>query len=226
MEDQNQPILNNMEETRTALTEKLEALEEKIVEKVQPIATAVERAAEAAADIVEDVKESVHEVKGRVERTAHSVWTTLNVRRHTERHPWAVVGVAATIGCVLGSLGRRPRAVSEPGPAVPRRKQGKTAGNGLAHRSVSDAEPKPQGLFAEELNRLKALAIGSALAVVRDLAKQTLPEAIGDRLAEEIDSLTVRLGSQPIAGPVLHRQDDDRAHSEQMSESRNRFRAG
>jgi len=212
MEDKQQAILNDMEETRSSLTEKLEALESQVAEKVQPVAEAVERVSEAAANIVEDVKETVHEVSDKVEETVKAVASAFDLREQFARRPWLAFGVAATTGCVLGTLlgGRSSSAqAASTTPAPPRQKHGKGGGNGW-HRAEShartehEAEVQTQtGLFTEELQKLKGLAISSLMSVVRELAKRGLPEPIGCRVADEIDSLTSRLGGEPIQGAVL-----------------------
>jgi ElaB/YqjD/DUF883 family membrane-anchored ribosome-binding protein len=216
MEDQNKCIMKDMEETRSSLTEKLEALESKVAEKVQPVAAAVERATEAAADLVEEVRDTVHEVKEKVQDTVHGVKETVqetvkkvssafDLRRHTERHPWLMMGLAATTGCVLGKLIRPRSPTPPPSPAPVRPRHGKGGGNGWAHRAEAHKPEAParETLFAEELRQLKGLAVGALLGVLRDLAKQNIPGTLGSRLAEELDSLTTRLGVEPIPSPVL-----------------------
>jgi ElaB/YqjD/DUF883 family membrane-anchored ribosome-binding protein len=212
MEDQSESILNDMEETRSSLTEKLEVLEGKVAETVQPMKAAVERATEAAADIVEEVKETVHEVKEKVRDTAQGVSEAFNLRRQTERHPWIVVGLATTAGCVLANLvGRRtqePSRLSEPS----RPRHGKGAGNGRVHRADSRTATGQEtgGLFSEELHRLKGLAISAAMGVLRDIAKRSLPGSLGNRLAEELDNLTTGFGAEPIPEPVFDTSSQDR----------------
>lgn len=219
MADQNESIMKDMEATRSALTEKLEALEEQVLEKTKPVAEAVERVSEAAADIAEDVKDTVHgvkdtvhEVKETVAETVESVTSAFNVRQHAERHPWAAFSFAATAGCILGTVvgraGRRTsrRSITSSGP---RPRHGKGGGNGRAHvsepvRQTDSPQPAAhEGLFADELRRLKGLAIGALMAVVRDMAKRVLPDALSTKVAEEVDSLTSRLGAEPIRGSML-----------------------
>jgi len=218
MEDQHEALLKDMEDTRTALSDKLEALEQKVSEKVEPIAAAVERATEAAAGIVEEVKdtfhevkESVHDVKESVGETVHQVASAFNLRKQTERHPWVILGLATTAGCVIGNLLRRPSPnFQNLAAASSRSKQTHRGGNGRSHRASShengadksEASSK-EGLFTEELHRLKGLAVGALMGVIREVAKRSFPPVLGSKLAEEVDSLTTRLGVEPIKGPVL-----------------------
>lgn len=223
MEDNNELLMKQMEETRTSLSDKLGALESHLEKKAEPIVSAVERTTEAAADIVEEVKETVHEVKEQVQETfkevkeqvqetVSAVASSLDVRKHVEQHPWFMFGLAATTGCMLGTfLGRRSVPAPEPAPDSPvRHKHGKSNGNGWSHRSEtgekaarkSEASSSP-GLFGEELRRLKGLALAALMGTLRELATRSFPGSLGSHLSEEIDNLTVRLGAQPLASPVL-----------------------
>jgi len=217
MEDQSQSIMRDMEETRTHLTEKLEALESQVAEKVQPVADAVERATEAAAEIVENVKDTVHTVTDKVEETVSRVSSVFNLSEQTRHYPWMTLGLALTAGCLFGAtFARRPRfgrreALASTGTAP---KHTKGFGNGKAHRAESESERrsrrsesgKREGWFSEELGRLKELALGALMGGLRDLTRQSIPGVVGARLADEIDRVTARFGAQPIREPVLPEQ--------------------
>jgi hypothetical protein len=246
MEDHNERAIEDMEKTRSALTEKLEALESQVVEKTKPVAEAVERASAAAADIVENVKETVQEVKDTVhgvketvhgvketvEETVTSVSAAFNIRRHAERNPWIAVSVATLAGYLVGTTLGAPRRSAV--GSTPRPGNGTSVGNGLhrAHkRERDDAKTTAhEGLFAEELGRLKALALGAVMAVARDLAKRVLPESISAKVAEELERLTTRLGAEPIRGPVLserpRKESDSDARREKANEGFDRMRSG
>jgi ElaB/YqjD/DUF883 family membrane-anchored ribosome-binding protein len=206
MEDQNESVMKEMEETRSSLTEKLEALETKMADKVAPVAEAVQRATEATAHLVEEVKEKVHAVTEKVENTVESVASALDVRRHYDEHPWFMLALATTAGCVLGNLTAPRREIPRtppppeppPTPQPARPKHAKSHSNGWARKK----EETPS-VFTEELQRLKALAIGTLMGAVREMAKRSLPEGVADRVAEEVDRFTTQLGVEPIRGSVL-----------------------
>jgi len=210
MEDQQESIMKDMEETRSSMTEKLEALETHVADKVKPMADAVERVADAAANIVENVKDTVHDVTEKVEETASAVASAFDLRKQTERHPWLMVGIAATAGCVLGSfLGKRSRRREKIShDAAPKHAK---EGNGKSHharpastkRAAQSDEPKQPSWISESLGHLKDLAVGSLMSAVRDLAIQAIPGTIGGKIAEEIESMTRKMGAEPIQGPVL-----------------------
>jgi len=210
MEDQQESIMKEMEETRSSMTEKLEALETHVADKVKPVADAVERVADAAATIVENVKETVHGVTEKVEETAAAFTSAFDLGKQTENHPWLMFGIAATTGCVLGSLlGSRSRQ-SEKASQESAPKHAKE-GNGKSHhtraaapkRSRERDEPRQESWITDSLRHLKELALGSLMSAVRDLAKQGIPGAIGEKLADEIEGITRKMGAEPIKGPVL-----------------------
>jgi ElaB/YqjD/DUF883 family membrane-anchored ribosome-binding protein len=211
MEDQSGLIRKEMEDTRTSLSDKLEALEKKVADKVQPVTDAVERTTEAVAETAENVKETVKAVTEKVEETVQSVASAFDLRRHAERHPWLVLGVAATSGCLIGAcLARRAQRHQHAAEAPVRVRHAK-GGNGASHhpewsaarRAREKERPAKESLFAEEIRTLKGLAISSLLGFVRDLAKRAMPGSMGERIAEEVDSLTTRMGAQPLKSPVL-----------------------
>jgi len=213
MEDQNERILKEMEETRTSLTEKLEALETKVTDKVvQPVADAVEHATDVANDIVDSVKETVHNVTEKVEETARAVSSAFNLRKQTERHPWLVFGIAATTGCMVGSfLGRRARRpVSSEAGTWTRPKHVKGT-NGAAHhaeasptrRALKKTGSEHESWVREQMRHLGGLAISALMSTIRDLAKRAVPGPLGDRIGAEVESMTTSLGAEPIRGDVV-----------------------
>jgi len=236
-----------MEETRSSLTEKLEALETKVTgQVVQPVADAVEKVTDAATDIVENVKDTVQAVTGKVEDVVHTVTekventalavaSAFSLREHTERRPWLVFGIAATTGCVVGSfMGRRaarPQPSTEAGPFTRPRHHAKGT-NGAAHHAETPAtkrtpKSKPaqqESWVGDQMRRLKGLGIAALMGFVRDLARHAIPGALGTRIVEEVENMTTRLGAEPIHGDILANfsdrignRSDDRAERTETS---------
>jgi ElaB/YqjD/DUF883 family membrane-anchored ribosome-binding protein len=110
----------DIEDTRSAITEKLEILEERVRETV-------EGAQSSVGDIVDNVKdmldttveavrhgvegaqstvdEIVETVKGTVGDTVETVKRTLDVPYQVDQHPWLMFGGATLAGYLLGSWG-------------------------------------------------------------------------------------------------------------------------
>jgi ElaB/YqjD/DUF883 family membrane-anchored ribosome-binding protein len=206
-------IREQIEETRSALTEKLETLEGQVRETVQ-----------SAKETVED---TLSNVKSSVQETVASVKQTFDLRYQVDRHPWAMLGGSFLTGFVLGNYleGRREqerlrsaRAVAYPGsdlvraPALHESLSGaRPNGNGspTAPAQAFAAEPSSPGLvsrvlhtFDPEIERVKEVAIGAAMGILRDLAKESFPK-LAPQIDEVMDSATSKLGGQPMTGPLV-----------------------
>ena len=74
----------------------------------------------------------------------------------------------------------------------------------LAQTQPSEpAHPEQKGWLWEELGRLKGLALGALMGVVRDMAARGLPGTLGHRIAEEVDHLNSHLGGETIRGSLF-----------------------
>jgi hypothetical protein len=209
-----------MEETRSQLTDKLEALENQVSDTVQTTTAAVTETVEAVKETVEKASETVENVTESVQETVETVSETFDLWRQADRHPWLVFGGSVLVGFVGAQLiggsakkteeEERLRAKTAPGWS-PAQEAQSSRGNGR-HAAETPASPptreeqprrEEKSWFWDQLGQLKGLAIGSLMGVVRDMTKRALPEPIGDRLAEEVDQITTNLGGEPIRGEVL-----------------------
>jgi ElaB/YqjD/DUF883 family membrane-anchored ribosome-binding protein len=220
MADNPEVIRRQMDETKASLAEKLEALESQVTSTVQS-------ATEAVAETVETVKGTVENVTEAVQETVHTVGETFNLKLQFERHPWPMLGGSVAVGCLVGYLtggngrsnGRgwgyggseenadhmtsrmssaspeeyrhepEPRWSSQPEPA--------------SQTASRPEEPAQKGWLWEELGRLKNLGLGALMAAVRDLTVRSLPGQLGEKVAEEVDHLTTKLGAEPIHGSIF-----------------------
>jgi len=234
MDRETEVIREQMDETRADLQEKLEILEDKVLGTIENTTTTVEK---TVATVKEAVEGTVESVKESVAETVQTVKHTFDLPAHCVNHPWLMFGGSIAVGFATGQLvgrflpqaGRRfrrrrgvptlstlaaaPQATSyngggyeeniprqEPAPAPPARQE---QGGGLFGWLGSR--------FSTELNKLKSLAIGAALGVVRDAVKETAVPEIGEQLAEMIDGVTTKLGGQVIHGPLFKQSDEQRA---------------
>jgi hypothetical protein len=202
-----------MEETRTSLTEKLEALESQVADTVKS-------ATDVVSEATENVKETVETVTEGVKETVSTVAETFNLQRQFERRPWAMFGGSVALGMVVGYLVTRPsrryRYVSRGAPP-PAREESRTNGAaGMAASSSAPETPAPApepyrrpsepstfSWLGEQLSHLKNLGVSALMGVVRDLVSRQLPEALSQRFAQEIDQMTRRMGGEPIHGSLL-----------------------
>jgi ElaB/YqjD/DUF883 family membrane-anchored ribosome-binding protein len=208
MDHEAEVIKQQMEQTRAALSEKLETLEQQVVGTVQGATTKV---ANTVDNVTEAVQDTVTTVRESFEETVASVKDSLDVSRQVERHPWLMLGGSVCVGYVGGRLlerlegGRVPlpppqsrhflggprrtpdvpvsAPAPEPGPPTPRSEPGWLS---LLTNS-----------FGPEIAKLKSVAIGAALGLVRDRIAEATPPHLQPQVDELLDSITLKLGGEP-----------------------------
>src|SRR5262249_32233928 len=195
MDDKTEVIRHNIEETRSALSDKVEALEEQVVDTVQGTTSAV---AETVDTVKEAVQETVEQVKDTVQGTVEAVKETFDIRLQCERHPWLMFGGSVGLGFLAGRLlggGGESRGGESMQPAkaetagavnyMGERLRRSQRGNGAAERPAAysameeSAQPARKGsgllgIFTDELVKLKKLAIGTVLGLAHDLIEKNL----------------------------------------------------
>lgn len=191
-------IREQIEETRSSLTEKLETLEGQVRETVQSAKATVE-------DTIETVKSSV-------QHTVDSVKQTFDLSYQVDRHPWAMTGGSFVVGFLLGNYleGRRQtRPISSSQTSAYAQPNGGQSMMGYTAPVAAPAPPAPPSLarrvlstFDEEIDKVKGIAIGAMLGLVRDLAKHSLPQ-LAPQIEEVANSATVKLGGSPWPGSLL-----------------------
>jgi ElaB/YqjD/DUF883 family membrane-anchored ribosome-binding protein len=197
MENEAELIRQQMVETRTALSEKLETLEEEVSSRIKGTTESV---AETVGTVKEAVENTVHTVKDTVENTVETVKDTFDVNHQVERHPWMMFGGAVLLGFVGGRL------LSRSGHSL-------TGGNGvphtLAYREQTPAyqSPTPAGpglgskmfdALKPALGKLGGLAIGTTAGLVGQVLRDAAPPELRPKLNEVIDDITNALGGTPI----------------------------
>jgi hypothetical protein len=215
MENDPEVIRQHMDDTRTSLTEKLEALESKVAE---PVTVTVD----AVTETVEHVKESVTAVADSVAGAVDSLKETFSVSRQFERNPWLMFGASVAVGLIGSRLVRSPRRMmsnlaSAAGSAAS--EVASTAASAASHAASSAAGAvTPSWLSSsggsnngsgpsfvqETMGTLRGLAVGALMGLVRDMAAESLPGEIGKSVAESVDDLTTKLGGKRIAEVLPH----------------------
>lgn len=213
MVEEPQVIREQMDMTRAALSDKLEALENRVVNTVEGATCAVSQGVDS---VKEAVQHTVEVVQQSVSNTVGSVKEAFDIRAHTAKRPWLVLAGAATLGYLGGcwlnrsaSSGRsRSFSQSSVAPAA--------AGN-IAPEQLSASFPSGddrlgqapswlnelEGAFHQEIQQLKGLALGAALGVARDLAARAAPPPLEKPLTDWIDNVTTKLGGTPMQGHLL-----------------------
>jgi ElaB/YqjD/DUF883 family membrane-anchored ribosome-binding protein len=208
-----QVIHQQIEETRASLTDKLETLENEVKETVTGAKEAVTETVEA---VKETVESTVSTVKETVQETVSTVKRTFDLRYQTDQHPWAMVSGSFAAGFITGTIVPMPtgRLATEAWDRV----RSATSSNGgtTSYRPVESAvtgtpsaAEEPGMLsnlgdkFETEINKLKGLAIGTTVGLLRDLMTQSMPGELAQQIRGIFDSVTEKLGGKTIEGPVL-----------------------
>jgi hypothetical protein len=227
MENDNEPevIRQRMEETRTALTEKLERLEGQVTGMVGVTA-------EAVTETVENVKETFADVTDAVQEKVQTVKEMFDFRLQMERHPFLLIGGSVALGFIasrlLKSVGQTAsaagHAVSAVGhaalaaaPVVNSMMSGPSSAPAKPEPNPKAAKAEGESFVGEALGQVKNLAVGSVMAMLREMATAHLPNEFGKQVAETVDGLTQKLGVQPMASPI-DLQGDNKAEASESQE--------
>jgi len=210
MDDNPDELRKQIDQTKASLVGKLEALETQVAGTVQEASETVAETVTAVKDTVETVVEKVH-----------SAGEFFNLKAQTQQRPWVVFGGSVLLGCMATYLlsgkskdNRQNRRSEERDYPEPQRTSASVASVPGSDYPQTHAEPKEEKKHSwlwEQAAGLMGLAVGSAMGVVRDLATQGLPEALGRDLAKELDQLTTHLGGKPIEGSLIRPEKDQPA---------------
>jgi len=216
MENDTAVIREQMEQTRTALTEKVEAIEEKVASTIKEAASAVNETVHAVSETVENtvhtVSDSVESVKSALDSTVHtvsdsveSVKEALDPSGYIDRYPWVAVGGSVALGYALGCLfpsgnGHATSSYggwsgsSSPAAGAPDR-----SGSSFAETSMPSGSTSSGGSFLPQswmplIDKIKGLAIGTAAGTIGEMVLHMAPPSLKDNLAQLIDETTEKLG--------------------------------
>ena len=192
-------IRDQMEDTRTSLSEKLETLEKQVTSTVQGttsgVTETVQTVKDAVVDTVQSVKDSVQDmvdtvknpvqetisaVKGSVEDGLAALQGAFDLPAQVNKHPWAMIGGAVVAGFLLERL---------------------IGAWDDAGENASGAPRKP-GFFEQfqpEIGRLKALALGALMQGVQGMVTKAVPQNLASPLGEVFNNLTEKVGGEPVA---------------------------
>jgi hypothetical protein len=171
---------HDIDTTRSAMADKLEALEDRMIGAAQSAQATVENSIQSAKDAVASVKR------------------TFDLKHQVEQRPWTIVG-----GCFLAGLAvsllipkGRPHA-SKPADAPP--VNGNYASGGPTPQLQAEPPSGPGVLepFQEEIDKIKGIAIGYVMGLVRDSIKESVPQ-MASKIDEVMNGITTKLGGEPI----------------------------
>jgi hypothetical protein len=171
-------IRQEMEETREAMTEKVQTLEKRLVDSVAETQSA---AGDTMASAMKNPSEGI-------ETPANG----LDLPAQFERYPWLMIGGSILCGYAVGTFldgkGTTPEVAPSPatGAAPPKNTETKS--------TVKDWLEN----FAPEIEHLQRLAVGITLGTVRELIVSEAPPHTAERLRVIIDEVTKKIGGETI----------------------------
>ncbi|MDB5388152.1 MAG: hypothetical protein JWM11_3798 [Planctomycetaceae bacterium] len=182
MDETPEMIRQQMEATKSHLTEKLESLEQQVSDTVQTTGTAVNATVEAVQETVESVAEAV-------QGAVHSVTNAFDVRRQIDKHPLLVLGGSAILGYLAGEILARQgrhRTVAQPSSTVPPPTptlDTPVSGTGMpaiesAAIAAAIAAAYKSGWDHSLWHQLKGQAVGTLLGIVQEVASRAGPLVI------------------------------------------------
>jgi ElaB/YqjD/DUF883 family membrane-anchored ribosome-binding protein len=210
--DDPEVIRHRMQETRTHLTNKVEAVEEMVTNTVKSTAEAVtetvDEVKEAVAGAVEGAKEVVHD-------TVAGVRSFFDINEHFRKHPWLMLaGVAGLSFLATKFVAHRGRRREDDAGAVDRvsptsyaeMERGSGPGHTPAAATVNGAREhaKPRWLasLAEKLGpaatKLEEMGIGYTLGLIDHMVGEAVPEQLRGGVHDVIQTLTTSLGGKPL----------------------------
>jgi ElaB/YqjD/DUF883 family membrane-anchored ribosome-binding protein len=203
--DDEDVIRDQMAETRTALTEKLEALEAKVADTVDSATTTVAQTVEAVKETVTTAKDTVQgtigAVKEKVEESVEAVKDAFDIKAHVQQHPWVSFGASVAAGYLLeryvDSLFPRRSPASRPSPAMGMLSDGQTQPTEQQPERAHKKGPGWLRAMLPGLEKLQGLAVEALVSSVRDMVVQAAPPAFKDRLADAFNSIASAMQPHP-----------------------------
>jgi len=212
-------IRQQIDETRSSITEKLEALEESVVGTVQHARDTVQETIDSVKESVQEtvctmketVENTIGTVKETMEDTVNTVKDTFDLPMQVQRHPWPMVGGSFVVGLISGAIfGQFQKRREMPMERLASEGQVPTRAAPVPeYKREEPPAPREPGMldrFQGEIDQVKSLAIGMAIGAVRDAIRENLRQnmpQVADQVNDVMDRITTKLGGRPVSGPVL-----------------------
>jgi ElaB/YqjD/DUF883 family membrane-anchored ribosome-binding protein len=218
MDSESAVIHHQMEQTRTNLQDKLETLEQRVKDTVQHVTEAVNETVTTVTDAVHD---TVGTVKESVQDTVDTVKDTLDLRQQVEQRPWGMFCGAVAVGFFGGRLLIQTQPVASSAPVYqsdptkePLSRLYQSTALPGARETTSRSTPLPPAStwnwwdsfaqeYRDEIDKVKGLAISTLGGLIGELVTQSAPPALKEHIQEVVDSVTRKLGGQPLEEPLL-----------------------
>lgn len=198
-------IQEQMRETKSQLSDKLESLEQQF-----QVTDAVQTTRSAVAATAEAVQATAETVAGAMQSVSHA----FDVRRQIEQHPWIVLGGAAALGYLAHELltgtelktAQSLEAASTLGVFPPLNGHATDHRDPPVHVAATAAATRAYNetlMMSSPLLQLKSLAISTLIGIAREAATRAVP-LMADYLTADLDRARRHLadvaGTEPPTG--------------------------
>jgi ElaB/YqjD/DUF883 family membrane-anchored ribosome-binding protein len=168
MDKRSDPIsqdVSDIADTRAAMAEKLEQLEERVQETMRETKMSV-------LDIVDHVRDTAESFIDRTEKVVEQTKQGLDPRYQTNRHPWLMMGAAVLAGFVIGTIEHRQTSGRLVGSS---RSQGPPYGRGSRLVPRTNIWDGVVGKVQEEIEYAKRALMKEGRTFIHDFFQQVLP---------------------------------------------------
>lgn len=202
----------------------VESVKDSFQGTVDSVKGTVDSVKDSVEGTVESVRETFQSAADSVKDTFHSAAEgfkdTFDLPKQMDRHPWLMLGGAVAVGFVAGKLLDRAPQVGRAAYGLAERAASTMATTASAVGSAASAAGSAasaagsmlgtlENMFGPEINKVKELALGALIGVIRDMAVKAAPETLAPQVRDVIDGFTSKLGGKPVEGTVLGEQSTD-----------------
>jgi ElaB/YqjD/DUF883 family membrane-anchored ribosome-binding protein len=202
MADETDVIREQMAQTRSSLSDKLERLEQRVFETAENTVGAVE---DSAFTLKHCVQDSVQAVSSAVRDSWLAATSALDAHKQVEQYPWSCVAASVGAGFIAGCLVPETHLHTTPEAALraERMRPGPSDDIAQAERCRSGWLKSAIEPLRPEIHTLKELGVGMILGLVRDFVNEAAPESVRSGLIEVLNDVTRKVGGRPLPSPIL-----------------------
>jgi len=223
MEVQRASLAEKLDTLENKIVETVQGAREAVAETVQTVKESVQSSVETVKDTVQSSVDTMRETFDITQQVQRHPWAMFGgsvalgfaagwlVNRMSASHPpsngaaWGYSPPSYTGGS--NRFRDEPRAATSftGAPTTASRPDS-------SHAAATAAASEKQGeswvdqvthTFGPEIQKLKGVAIGTALGVVRDLVSRSIPDQLRPQVTEVINGITTKLGGEPVQNNIL-----------------------
>jgi len=227
MEAQRASLAEKIETLEEKIVRTVEGAREAVAETVQTVKDSVQSSVDTVKDTVQSSVETVRETFDLPQQVRRHPWAMFGgsvafgfaagwllnraTGTHNQGSAWGYAPASYTGG------GRYSDAPPTSGSRFRDEMRPATSFTGAPSSGAGQSEARPAAAppageswldalshtFAPEIQKVKGLAIGAAMGLVRDLVSQSVPDQLRPQLTELMNNVTSKMGGDPVRGELL-----------------------